>query len=285
MTERVSDMAQWGVVLLGNVVLLVIAAGIFKAWMRAEWGRAVTFLVFGCAWAAAVYLGPDFFLGHADEIDSATKKPADHKSDDDGFGFPLWLLFAVVGCAVSVGIAAVAAPIVSRRRRRKAAQRERVAATLDRRRAIEADHDEVREAYGRYAADVLAFLDRPALDDVTVPTTARFHHAMDAAEDARRGEDLAAYREAVSILKTAWRAADEHARKTGVRHLPKQERATISKARALLERALDGAGGEHERHAAYAKARELLDGILVIPRQAAAELESRHRLTLTKAES
>ncbi|MGC5401912.1 hypothetical protein ACPXCP_40000 [Streptomyces sp. DT20] len=277
-------MMESGVAVLGNLVLLGIVVGVFMAGARAEWGRAVTFLVFGCAWAAVVNLGPDFFFGHTDEIDSATKGPADHTSDDDGFGFPLWLLLALAGCAVSAGIAAVAAPFISRRRRRKAAQRKRGAAALDRRRAIEADHDDVREAYGRYVADVLAVLDRPALDDVTVPTTARFHHAMDAAQDARHGEDLTAYREAVSILKTAWRAADGHARKTGVRHLPEEERATIRKARALLERALDSAGGEHERQAAYAKARALLDGVLVIPRQATAALESRHRLTLTKGE-
>ncbi|MDJ0345529.1 DUF2786 domain-containing protein [Streptomyces sp. H10-C2] len=282
MTGR--DTAHWGVLVLGNLVILGVAIGALRAWMRAEWGRVLTLLVFGCVATGALYLGSDVFLSNAHEIDSATKGTGGHKNDD-GSGLPLWLLFAVGGCALSFGIAAVTVSMGRRRRRRKAAQRERAAADLGRRRAIEADHDTVRDAYGLYVADVLAFLDRPALADVTVPTTAWFHHAMDGAEDARRGNDLIVYREAVSILKTAWQAADEHARKTGVRHLPKQERAAISKARALLERALDGAGGEHERHAAYAKARELLDGILVIPHQAAAELESSHRLTLTKAES
>jgi hypothetical protein len=268
--------------IVGNAALIVVAGGAAMAMMRREVGRAIALMAFGSVLALITYLGPDLFAGLPDKSPQPAKGPA---RNDDGSAFPFWVLWGALGLAVAGGaLAAVAAP-VRRRRRRKAAQREWAAADLSRRRAIEADHNAVREAYGQYVSDVLAFLDRPTLDNVTVPTTARFHHAMDAAEDARRGEDLTAYREAVSILKTAWRAADEHARKAGVRHLPKQERAAISKARALLERALDGAGGEHERHAAYVKARRLLDGILVIPRQAAAELESRHRLTLTKAES
>ncbi|MFG2195951.1 DUF2786 domain-containing protein [Streptomyces sp. NPDC048639] len=159
-----------------------------------------------------------------------------------------------------------------------AAQRE--ATGFDRRRAIEAEHDAVREAYGSYVIDALAVLDRPALDDVTVPRTADFLRAMDAAEDARRGGDLDAYRAAVSTLKLAWRAADEHARRTGTGHLSPRESGAVTKARALLERAVDGGGGEHERRAAYAKARELLDGVLVLPRQAVARLETEHRLSL-----
>ncbi|MEU6083334.1 DUF2786 domain-containing protein [Streptomyces sp. NPDC047108] len=149
-----------------------------------------------------------------------------------------------------------------------------------RRRAIEAEHDAVREAYGSYVIDALAVLDRPALDDVTVPRTADFLRAMDTADDARRGGDLDTYRAAVSTLKLAWRAADEHARRTGTGHLSPKESAAVSKARALLERAVDGGGGEHERRAAYAKARELLDGVLVLPRQAVAHLEAEHRLSL-----
>ncbi|MFD4020617.1 MULTISPECIES: hypothetical protein [Bacteria] len=279
MIESASDMAGWIFTVLANLALVIMGFAMIRAWARGEMVRVFVFLAVGLGWWAAVIAGPDFFrdlLG--DEPDTTAPKPADRPSDDDGFSVPAWLLYAAAGCVAVIG----AASLAIRRRRRKAVQRKGEAAHLERRRAIEADHDAVREAYGRYAADVLAVLDRPALDDVTVPTTADFLHAMDAAEDARRGDDLADYREAVSLLKTAWRAADEHATRSGVRHLPRQERAAISKARALLEQALDGAGGEHERHAAYVKARELLDGVLVIPRQAAAELESRHRLTLTK---
>ncbi|MFE4496070.1 hypothetical protein ACFRKD_26815 [Streptomyces niveus] len=267
-------MTEWTVV-VANVIVIASVVGAVRAFARYELGAAAARFLGGWAAAAMVYLGPDLLLGD----DPA---PSTAEQQDGGGGeFLLWTLLAIVAVtAVGAAVVAVAAP-VRRRRRRALARREQTAADLSRRSAIEADHDRVREEYGRYVADALAFVDRPALGDVTVPTTAAFLHAMYTAADVRRGEDLAAYREAVSILKTAWRAADDHARKTGIRHLPAQERATISKARALLELALDGAGSDHERHAAYAKARALLDGILVLPRQATAELESRHRLSIT----
>ncbi|MER7688692.1 hypothetical protein [Streptomyces sp. NPDC097610] len=44
--------------------------------------------------------------------------------------------------------------------------------------------------------------------------------------------------------------------------------------------ALDGSGSEHERRGAYTKARDLLDGILVVPPKAIAVLETENRLAL-----
>ncbi|MCY0961465.1 hypothetical protein [Streptomyces sp. H27-H5] len=235
--------------------------------------------------SVAMFAGPDLvaaITGGADPSGGAASSSGTgstgNKADDR---FPFWLLWSALGVAAAAGVVGAVVGLLGRRRRRGVAGRARAAAELARRQAIKADHDEVREAYGKYAADVLAFLDRPALADVTVPRTVAFLHAMDAAADARRGADLDAYRRAVSTLKTAWQAADEHARKAGVHHLPESERAAIAKARALLEIALDGRGAEHERQAAYAKARTLLDGVVTIPRQAAAELEPLHRLTLT----
>ncbi|MFF5809068.1 hypothetical protein [Streptomyces sp. NPDC012746] len=221
----------------------------------------------------------------ADFVLGTPQPPA--RSDDpteDGPLVPAWALWSLLGLAATAAVAVPAAKLSNRHRRRTVSRRERVAAQVARRHAIETDHDEVTQAYGEYVCDVLAFLDRPALDDVTVPQTAALLHAMDAAGDARRGDDLAAYRAAVSTLKTAWRAADEHARRTGTHHVPQPERATVAKARGLLEIALDGRGGEYERQAAYAKARALLDGVLTIPRQAVAQLETQHRHTLTKAQ-
>lgn len=59
------------------------------------------------------------------------------------------------------------------------------------------------------------------------------------------------------------------------------ERSAAEQARKLLATALDnGSGSEHERRSAYAKARKLLDGILVVPPQAVAALENSHRLAL-----
>jgi hypothetical protein len=147
--------------------------------------------------------------------------------------------------------------------------------------ALEHAHDTVAAAYGAYLADVLQWLDRPTLDDVSVPQTAALVEALAAADDARRSEDIDRYQRAVTALSTAWKAADDHARKTGLRHLEPDERHSVELARKLLKTALDGSGSEHERRSAYTKARTLLDGILVVPPKAIEALEAKHRLAVT----
>lgn len=273
MGETMSELAR----LAGMAGLGTLLVAAFIAWARREFGRAITLLVFACAASVAMYAGPDLAAAVAG---APARSEGGTAGEGDADGFPFWVLWAVLGVAATASIVGAGAGFLVRRRRRRADSRGRAAANLARRQALESDHDKVREAYGEYASDVLEFLDRPALDDVTDPRTVAFLHAMDAAADARRGVDLDTYRQAVSSLKTAWQAADEHARKSGTRHLPEAERAAIAKARALLELALDDRGGDHERQAAYVKARALLDGVVTIPRQAAAQLEARHRLTL-----
>ncbi|MFI5867722.1 hypothetical protein [Streptomyces sp. NPDC051546] len=270
------DTMHWLIQIGATAGLFAVAIFAFFAWARGDFGRAITLLIFGCVGSVVVFSGPELVAA----ITGGGEPEGSVRDGGTNDGFPFWVLWVALGVAATAGVVGVVAGLLIRRRRRRRGGRDRAAAELIRRQAIEADHDAVREAYGTYAADVLAFLDRPALADVTAARTVAFLHAMDAAADARRGADLGAYRQAVSTLKTAWQAADEHARKAGVRHLPEPERAAVAKARALLEIALDGSGGEHERQVAYAKARALLDGVVTIPRQAAAQLESRHRLTL-----
>ncbi|MEU7153853.1 hypothetical protein AB0B15_38435 [Streptomyces sp. NPDC045456] len=286
-----TQVMQWILLVAGNLFVGVAAVQAFKAHAQHEYGRMVAGLLFAVV-ASVVVWAPDTVFRllrtvtgnvFGDEKPSEAEKPS-----GSGGGFP-WeaALFGLGGLAASL-VLGYGVPRLFRWYKRRTAARRRqekqAAAVAARRAAIEADHNAVRDAYGEYLADVLAVLDRPALDDVTNPKTAALLHALDAADDARRGEGLDTYRDAVSRLKTAWRAADEHARKTGTSHLPQREQAAISKARKLLARALDNsAGGEYERQTAYAQARELLDGVLTIPRQAAATLETRHRLSLTKA--
>ncbi len=278
-------MVDWVTRIATMVVGFGTVFGVMAGAVRREYGQAVARLLAGVL--ALVVLSnfgslSDWFegaLGGGPPPKPAADSP---KSGDDLFG-SVWFPVAVAagGIAVSFGGFGLWL-VIQRRRARKAARRAADTAAQERRRAIEAEHDEVLDAHAAYLCDVLAVLDRPALDDVTVPQTAALLHALDTAADARRGDDLNLYRPAVSQLKTAWRAADEHARKTGLRHLPRQERATVTRARGLLEIALDGNGGEHERRAAYAKARELLDGVLTLPRQAVAAVETRTRPALAK---
>jgi hypothetical protein len=173
----------------------------------------------------------------------------------------------------ALALAALGAWGVWRLRGRRAAKRRRW-------QALKAAHDSVASAYGDYLTDVLAWLERPALNDVAVPQTAALVEALAVADDARHSENVDRYQKSTAALATAWKAADDHARRTGLRYLEPAERDSVERARKLLATALDGAGSEHERRSAYAKARDLLDGILVVPPKAIEVLESKHRLAL-----
>ncbi|MGW7064824.1 DUF2786 domain-containing protein [Streptomyces sp. NPDC054904] len=261
-------------------VLVGTVAGVLTSVVRAEWGAAIGRFVAGIL-AFSVFSNYEALHGWFEDIlagGGAPSEPVDPQPQDgDGLGLWRTLALAAGALAAAAGFYGLGKLVQRTRGRREAA-----ADAQTRRHAIEAEHDEVRDAYAAYICDVLAVLDRPALDDVTVPQTAALLHAMDAAADARRGSDLGAYRQAVSTLKTAWRAADEHARKTGLKELPASDRSAIAKARRLFEKALDERGSQHERQAAHAKARALLDGVLTLPRQAVAAVEHHTRPALNK---
>ncbi|MEV7841501.1 hypothetical protein [Streptomyces albidoflavus] len=272
--ERVTEFAS-------VAVLVVAMGGALLAWLHREVAAAVVLLIAGTT--AFFYLAN--YTAFSDWVESgilgATSPESAGPKPQDSDG-SLWLPLALAGGGLAnVGLYGLWGRI-RRWRARRSASRASVATMRERRHAIEAEHDEVRDAYAAYICDILAVLDRPALDDVTVPQTAALLHDMDTAADTRRGSDLNAYRRAVSALKTSWRAADEHARKSGVRYLPAEERSTIATARRLFEKALDEHGSEHERQAAHAKARALLDGVLTLPKQAVAAVEHQVRPALTR---
>ncbi|MFD9152194.1 hypothetical protein ACFWDF_34160 [Streptomyces diastaticus] len=276
-------MSEWPTRIVTLVIMAGTMVGVLRAVLARDW-RSLVGVVLLSFLAVLVLTNGDAFRGAVlddlREAEGGGTSAGGESQDDSGLWLPLGL---GAGAPVAVfGIVGLWA-VIRRRRGRKLRKRAAHAVAQERRAAIEAEHEKVLDAYAAYLCDPLAVLDRPALDDVTTPQTVAVLAAMDVAADARRSGELDIYRPAVSNLKAAWRAADEHARKTGLRHLPPQERATVTRARALLEIALDGAGGEHERHAAYAKARTLLDGILTLPEQAVAAVETKARIPLTTA--
>ncbi|MFJ4342997.1 DUF2786 domain-containing protein [Streptomyces sp. NPDC088915] len=209
-------------------------------------------------------------VGGTDREPSPASEPAESGGDGGLVDVLMWGALTLGGLAVAAlagwGVWSVRRRHITKRRRRQ---------------TLERSHDTVAVAYGDYLGDVLEWLDRPSLGDVSVPETATLVQALAAADDARLGDDLDRYQRAVAELRTAWQAADDHARRTGLRQLPPAERSAAEQARKLLATALDtGSGSEHERRSAYAKARKLLDGILVVPPQAVAALEDSHRLAL-----
>ncbi|MFD9593117.1 DUF2786 domain-containing protein [Kitasatospora sp. NPDC059973] len=281
-------MIPWLLTVIGNLVAILGAGSALRGFMRREYNRVVAggiIALLGLA-VTAGWTGTAFQWVW-DNVAGGTGAPtteAPKPETGSGSGFPveaLWWLLGSIGAVAAVsGVVA----FVTGRRRNAAERRDSEVRSRARWEAIVAEHDEVREAYGAFVLDVLAVLDRPALADVNMPQTVAFLHAMDYAGDVARGADPILYREAVSNLKTAWAAADGHARKTGLRHLPERERTTVSRARALLVKALSDSGSEHERQAAYAKARELLADVVTLPQQTAAALTSRRWLSLTKGE-
>ncbi|MEV4042811.1 DUF2786 domain-containing protein [Streptomyces sp. NPDC049744] len=238
--------------------------------MAANAGRLIyqgVALSLGCGVISAVL---SVLTGGSDRTPSPGPKTAETDGGADLVGVLMWGGLALGGVAAAAltgwGLWSVRRRRITKRRRRQ---------------ALERSHDTVATAYGDYLGDVLEWLDRPSLGDVSVPETAALVQALAAADDARLGDDLDRYQQVVAALRTAWQAADDHARRTGLRQLPPAERSAAEQARKLLATALDsGSGSEHERRSAYAKARKLLDGILIVPPQAVAVLEDSHRLAL-----
>jgi len=184
------------------------------------------------------------------------------------------------GMLGSVVVAGGAAAAVAYRRRRRSAG----AWTA----ALSARFDAVRNEYGRYQADLLAVLDRPALADVSVPQTAAFITAYGVAQDneyivrrTRNPQTVATYQAAVRDLETAWRIARDYAARMGTDAIPGPERSKVTRAVDALHLALADGGNPAERQAAYRLAMRLIERVINVPRQAIAAIEADQRLALT----
>ncbi|GAA3086901.1 hypothetical protein GCM10020000_87020 [Streptomyces olivoverticillatus] len=151
------------------------------------------------------------FLLIGDGQENPAQKPP-HTSDARGFDTIPWdtvLLVAsiIAGTAVML-LAAWGVADGIRDHRRHAAQASKRLADL------EARHDAVRDAYGEFETNLLDNLDRLALAYVTVPQTADFIDALDAARDAEREqakhqEQAARERAQREERLAAWRAERE----------------------------------------------------------------------------
>ncbi|MFD7554199.1 TcpD family membrane protein [Streptomyces sp. NPDC059835] len=281
----VYDQIHYLLTILSSIVLLWIAWRAFAFVMKEEWGSAITMLIGGAAVSAFVYAPEQVTNWLRAAVDATadagtaqpaqnTPPPAPRLEAGDGLDVP-WeqVVTAVLIAAAVIGLTAGGRYLHRRR------------TTLRKRRSdLEQRHDIVLDSYADFATDILAVLDRPSLADVTVPETERFIHALDAARDARAYAD-ADYRAAVGELEIAWKAADRRARKQGTTLLPVLEQRAVQQARLLLATALDENGNSHERQLAYRRAMQLIEGIIDVPREAAAELDCITRLSLPPHES
>ncbi|TQM14577.1 hypothetical protein [Pseudonocardia kunmingensis] len=144
----------------------------------------------------------------------------------------------------------------------------------------------LRGEYAAFECDPMQVLHRPALADVSVPSTARFVDAFAEAQalatDAYPpGEHGASFVSAVDRAERAWRAAVEAADRIRLSGLSPAERGTVERVIKLLTTARDS-DNDPERLAAYSLARAELTkldraGVVHLPRTAAAALDEAAR--------
>jgi len=116
----------------------------------------------------------------------------------------------------------------------------------------------VRTAYAAYECDIVEVFSKPALADLTVAATRRFHEALARVEDARTGVSASAskdnvdrYADAVTAVERAWQEAHAYATRRGLGLLPIKERRSVEKAIRLLHKALDTGSPDVERQMFY----------------------------------
>lgn len=273
---------QWIVTMTGSLFVLVMATRVFSMWIKQEYGAAATMLAGALVISAPVF-SPGLVTGLADKAlatitgkDTPAPKPAPRPHPGPtGSDIPWTPFLAGLGSLAALALLGGLAVALRAQHRRRTTERQR-------RTELETRHDEVRDAYADFTTDILAVLNRPALNDVGVPQTERLILALDAARDARTAPSTADYRERVIELEIAWKAAEQHARKTGTKHLAPAEQRAVQQARHLLTTALDDAGNTYERHAAYQKAVRLISTIIDVPHEAATAIEASTRRALLK---
>lgn len=154
-------------------------------------------------------------------------------------------------------------------------QRREVAKVLD-------EHNQTDARWFGYETDLVTLLDYPMMIDMREPLTIEFHKAKRLA-DLQRPDDLEAllndedaqtrYREAVHAYAVAFDLAETEARRRRQGGFALEEQARLARAQNLLRLALDDAATPQERQNAYRRARRELDGLIVMPTAACAELE------------
>jgi hypothetical protein len=149
------------------------------------------------------------------------------------------------------------------------------------RRVVE-EHDRTDTRWLDYEMDVVKLLDFPLITDMRDPLTERFHRAklradlLRPADAAGLLDDRAAareYRDAVEEYVTAFDVAEAEAIRRRRNHFGAGEQQRVARAQSLLRVAADDAATPQERQRAYDLAAKELDGVLVLPQRARAEIE------------
>ena len=203
-----------------------------------------------------------------------------------------WLIFPLGG-VIGGGVKAVAAANERRAERRleryRIKQQTKVAVAEAARRArgdeagarremarIVAQHDSINARWLDYEMDVAKLLDFPMMTDMREPLTVTFHKARSRADlvrpvdvaraDAEIDRDAALdYRDAVLEYAASFDVAEAEAVRRRRSDFSAEAQERLQRAQRLLRVAEDSAATPQERQNAYARARDELDGLVVLP--------------------
>lgn len=146
-----------------------------------------------------------------------------------------------------------------------------------------AEHDEITARWLDYELDVAKLIAFPAMSDGRQPLTAAFLRAKKAADalrpdsaDAKITEQQAAeYLDAVGDYAVAFEIAEKDARRLRNSTFTEDERKRLDRAQQLLKVAVDESATSAERHAAYKRVRQELDGLISLSDEAVQVLEKK----------
>lgn len=144
-----------------------------------------------------------------------------------------------------------------------------------------AEHDEITARWLDYELDVAKLIAFPAMSDGRQPLTAAFLRAKKIADtlrptsaDAKVAEQqVSEYLDAVGDYAVAFEVAERDARRLRDSSFSEAERKRLDRAQQLLKVARDESATQAERHTAYKRVREELDGLLLLSDEAVEVLE------------
>ncbi len=145
------------------------------------------------------------------------------------------------------------------------------------------EHDEITARWLEYELDVAKLIAFPAMSDGRQPLTAAFLRAKKTADalrpasaDAKLSEkQISEYFDAVGDYAVAFEVAERDARRLRDSTFTEDERKRLDRAQQLLKLAIDESATQAERHVAYKRVREELDGLIVLSDEAVEVLEKK----------
>lgn len=154
---------------------------------------------------------------------------------------------------------------------------------------LRAVHDEVTHRWLDYELDVAKLIAFPSMSDGRDPLTAGFLRAKKVADRARpadsvkpSADQVREYRRAVTDFEVAFDLAEREARRVRDSGLTDAERKRLATASRMLAVATDEAATPAERHLAYQRVREEIDGLIALSDEAVEVLEKKVAQPLTQ---